>query len=95
MARIEQEYGLGEVTEDGAPWSESELAIADRSFAKMATREQEMLRGLRLVRKKDLGSDERQGKKTSIAGRTIDGSTIELTQSAFRDPFSILIRRAT
>ena len=90
MARIKQKYGLGEVTEDGAPWSESELAIADRSFAKMATREQEMLRGLRLVRKKDLGSDERQGKKFSIAGRTIDGSTIELTQSAFRDPFSIL-----
>ena len=90
MARIKKKYGLGEVTEEGAPWSESELAITDRSFAKMTTPDQEMLHGLRLVRKKDLGSDERQGKKFSIAGRTIGGDTIELTQRAFRDPFSIL-----
>ena len=91
MARIKKKYGLAEVSEDGAPWSENELAIADRNFSKMTKpHEQDMLRGLRLIRKNEIGTEERHGKKFSIGGRTTGGSTIELTQSAFRDPFSIL-----
>ena len=90
MARIKQKYGLGEVSEDGAQWSEGELKIADSNFSKMTTREQQMLRGLRLVRVKTLGSEERHGKKFTIMGRTTGGHTMELTDKAFRDPFTIL-----
>jgi hypothetical protein len=90
MARIKKKYGLAEVSEDGAPWSENELAIADRNFSKMTEHEQDMLRGLRLIRKNEIGTEERRGKKFPVAGRTTGGSIIELTQSAFRDPFTIL-----
>jgi hypothetical protein len=90
MARIKKKYGLGEVSEDGATWSESELEIADRNFSKMTKHEQEMLHGLRLIRKNEIPSEERHGKKFPIVGLTTGGSTIELTRSAFGDPFSIL-----
>ena len=89
MARIKKKYGLAEVSEEGAPWTENELAIADRNFSKM-NHEQDMLRGIRLIRKKEIATEQRHGKKFPIAGRTTDGSIIELTQSAFRDPFTIL-----
>jgi Domain of unknown function (DUF4157) len=89
MERIKKKYGLAEVSEDGAQWTENELAIVDRNFSKMK-QEQDMLRGLRLIRKKEISTEKRRGKKFTIKGRTTGGSTIELTQSGLRDPYTIL-----
>jgi hypothetical protein len=94
MARIKKKYGLGEVSEDGARWSEGELKITDTNFSKMTTREQAMLRGLRLIRKDKVESEERHGKKFSIAGRTTGGHTMELTENAFRGPIPTILHEA-
>ena len=90
MARIKKKYGFSDVVEDGEKWSESELEIADRRFSKMSSEERELLRGVRLIRKKEIPSETRHGKKFQIAGNTFGGGNIELTRSAFQNPFTIL-----
>jgi len=86
MSRLKKKYGLGEISEDGARWTEDELVIADRNFSKMSKADQEMLHGLHLIRKNELPAEERHGKKFKVAGLTSGGNTMQLTQSAFGNP---------
>ena len=86
MSRLKKKYGLGEISEDGARWTEDELVIADRNFSKMSKADQEMLHGLHLIRKNEIPAEERHGKKFKIAGLTSGGNTMQLTQSAFGNP---------
>lgn len=88
--RLKKKYGLAEVKEDGAHWTEDELAVADRKFSKLNTADKDLLRGTTLVRKKEIPSVDLHGKKFKVAGETTGGSLIELTEDAFRDPYTIL-----
>jgi len=90
MARLQKKYGLGEVSEEGAQWSERELAIVDRAYSKMTKDEQEMLRGIQLIRKKEVGGDVRHGKKITFTALTTGGRKMEFTREALNDPISAL-----
>ena len=80
MERLKKKYQLNEVSEDqGATWSEAELAQVDAAFSKMSPEEQGHLKGLYLVRVETLTAVQ-NGKRISPAGMTTNGVKIELTK---------------
>lgn len=80
MERLKKKYQLNEVSEDqGATWSEAELAQVDAAFSKMSPEEQGYLKGLYLVRVETLTAVQ-NGKRISPAGMTTNGVKIELTK---------------
>ncbi|MES1245798.1 MAG: DUF4157 domain-containing protein [Acidobacteriota bacterium] len=85
MENLKKKFGLGEVSEeDGATWSESELAKVDAAFSKVSPQEQLLLKGLYLVRTSRLDPVVRKGKTFEVAGMTTGGRKIQLTRSAFQ-----------
>jgi hypothetical protein len=88
--RVKKRFGLEAITEEGAAWTEDELAFIEGAFLKMAPGEQELLHGVSLVRKKEIRSEVRHGKKFSIDAETSGGNRIELTADAFKTPITPL-----
>lgn len=92
MKKLKAKFGLAEVSEEnGAAWSESELAKVDAAFSKVGKEDQPLLKGLYLVRTDKFEPIVRRGKTFKIAGTTYGIGTIKLAKEAFQGDASTIL----
>jgi|GEM_PF-3239287 len=92
MKKLKAKFGLAKVTEEnGATWSESELAKVDAAFSKVSKEDQPLLKDLHLVRTDKFEPFVRQGKTFKIAGTTFGIGMIKLAREAFQGDASTIL----
>ena len=92
MQKLKARFGLGSITEEnGATWSESELAKVNAAFSKVSKEDQPLLKGLHLVRTDKFEPFVKKGKTFKIAGTTYGTNTIRLAKEAFQGNASTIL----